>query len=104
MNEKAFEDSVRKLAINLRDSLGLLDETISSFNFSISICGPISHGEMKIEYKIGENYYSSDVVGNSVAPVLAEFLRRHSWKRKNNPLAIAYVEQNESEEVDNAVV
>ena len=61
------------------------DRNLSSMNFTIEIEGR-PDGELKLSYGLGR--YVTDVKGNNLAAVVAEFMRRHGWQERHDPVAL----------------
>lgn len=65
---------------------------IGNFDFSIEATGrTLGTNETKIEYKLG--YYSEQVKGGKLEPVITEFLRRKGWQEVNDAVALPAPEQ-----------
>ena len=65
----------------------------ADFNFRVEASGRVTDGEVKLAFRLGPDGYSSGAVeGNSIEPVVSEYLRRHGWKKVNAPLAISFQE------------
>lgn len=65
---------------------------ISSLRLDIEISGRINSGDMKVEFVMSDNEYSSGVRGISVDATFNEMVRRKGWEVNNKPLMISYVE------------
>jgi hypothetical protein len=83
-----FENMFKAVAMQIRDRLG--DADLSNVKISIVASGR-THGDLEIEYVIGD-YYSGQVVANTLEASVNEFLRRKGWDDINKPIAIPYIE------------
>lgn len=87
---RQFEEAIKNLAYELRDSLQQVDE-ISRLDFNIDISGRVHDGELKIEFSLGSTYNTGGKVdGGSIEAVVKEYLRRFGWDQRNKPLELSF--------------
>ena len=89
METTPIEEFVKSLAGSIRAELKGI-ETLPEFYFDISISGRVHTGELKIEFRLGENTWTNNVKGGALRPVIVEFMRRYGWDRANAPLQLTY--------------
>lgn len=82
-----LEQALKDVVESIRKVLG--DADIPNMQFEISVSGR-THGDLKVEYELGELYGSNSVKGRSASVVLCEFLRRRGWNTRNAPLSLTY--------------
>lgn len=84
----SFTGAVKREVAKLRAELATY-EGIGTFRLDIECAGRVLDGDVKISFKLGESYDSSQMVeGNDVSKVAEEFIRRHNWKKRNAPLLL----------------
>lgn len=87
---KSYEDSIKELALYLRDKLQQVED-ISKLDFTINISGRVHDGELSIEFKLGSQYSVGDQVsGGRIEAVLAEYMRRFGWDKRNKLLKLSF--------------
>lgn len=93
----SFEGALKREAKRLRRQLRQV-ESLSRFELEITIEGRLHDGDLELKYRIGE--YSKAVTGDSLGPVVDEFMRRHGWEQIHSPKAIGYdkIPSDDSEE------
>ena len=81
----------------IRSRLG--EANVGGFTFTISASGRTmtDRSEVKIEYNLSDNDWSShnSVKGNSLEAVVDEMLRRHGWNSTHAPLALPGTDEEE---------
>lgn len=87
-----FEEHVKQEVLRIRKVLGEAD--LPNFRLDIEATGQSLTGDVRIIFKLGE-MYSDAVAGNSIDAVIAEFLRRKDWGKRNAPICIGYAERPE---------
>lgn len=67
------------------------EANIGEFRFDIECSGRTQTGEPKISYRLSTGGYTGDgaATGARLAPTIDEVLRRHSWNKRNDPIALA---------------
>lgn len=77
------------------------DETLGGFTLKIEATGRLD-GETKITFEVADYYGGQRVEAGSLAPVLAEFLRRRGWNEKHGALLLANCSSVSGEEEESA--
>jgi len=91
-----LESALIEAVIRLRESLSELDMPPNSFNLSIDADGRVMDGDVKITYRLTDNGYpSTDARGGTMVHVVHEFERRYGWSRRNEPLCLPKVINDE---------
>lgn len=85
----ALEQFAGSLAASLRQELKPL-ESLPGFCFDLRIEGRVHSGDLRVEFRIGENQYAQDVKAGTYRAMIEEFMRRHGWDKANRPLMIGY--------------
>lgn len=87
---KTYEDSIKELALYLRDELQQVED-ISKLDFTIDISGRVHDGELSIKFELGSAYSTGgQVSGGRIEAVLAEYMRRFGWDKRNKPLELSF--------------
>lgn len=82
-----FESLARQVAAVLRTALGNTD--VSHMTFDLHIEGRTLSGDLELVYELSEYSYNGNTVkGNSIEPILEEFLRRRGWIERHQPLCL----------------
>jgi hypothetical protein len=76
-------------AQRVRQTLSQID-SLSSFRLDIEISGRVHSGELKIEYKLGEQYTLNFVSSNEITSLVEEFMRRHGWNEAHQAKLLTY--------------
>ena len=96
---KIYDPMIRELALYVRQRLQVIDE-LSSIQFSIDVSGRVHDGDLNVKFEIGSTYSDGGVVkGAKLDVVIDEYLRRHGWDVRNQPLCITYVGGEKETEV-----
>lgn len=86
----SFEGALKREIKRVRNKLKLTEE-VSEFNLTIVAKGRVNDGEVKLSFGLAPSVYGGSVVeGRELNAVVEEFLRRHGWHKKNDPVAISY--------------
>lgn len=90
---------IEQLCVDLELTVqALTKELVKRFNeaelgylyFQVTAEGSTT-GDVRIQYKIGTHAYDSDhAKGNRVLPTLEEYMRRHGWEQRNQPLMLTF--------------
>ena len=83
----SFEGALKREIKRVREQLQKV-ESISAMHLEIQVAGNIHEGDLKLTYRLGQ--YAGVVEGDSLLPVVEEFMRRHGWEKVHTPLAIGY--------------
>lgn len=81
------EGFIKDKMIELRERFANIDW--HHMHVEIVVAGN-THGDLKIEYRVSEGTYDRKAEGFSLEPVVDEIVRRHTWDKRNAPLAIGY--------------
>jgi len=72
----------------MRDQLA--ENNIGRFHLEVQAAGDTNGGSTIIEYRLSQYNYSSDVVkGNDLQTVVVEYIRRHGWQERHDPVLIS---------------
>ena len=72
------------------------DESLFGFTLTITASGRID-GDVDVSFTLGGRYGEQSVTSGSLAPAIAEFLRRRGWQERHAPLCLPNVETAKSE-------
>lgn len=86
---QSIEDSIKTLAREVRSKLS--EHDVPYMNLSITMTGNMTGG-INIAYRLSNAAAIDNIAveGNSVQPVVSEFLRQYSWKKWNRPQMISH--------------
>jgi hypothetical protein len=85
----------------LRDKLA--ENNIGRFHLTVTASGDTNGGGTLIEYSLSQYAYSADLVkGNDLFAVRCEFVRRHGWQERNDPILIPNLTKEERRELADA--
>lgn len=87
VNEQRFAELHEAIISAANDVKSVFDTyDIGHMELKIEVSGRV-HGELKLSYKVCENY-DEGVKGSDLMAVLDEYIRRRGWKERNAPLAL----------------
>jgi hypothetical protein len=70
------------------------DETLSGLTLTITATGRMD-GELSVTFAVADYYGGKSVEAGSLAPAIAEFLRRRGWNARHAPLCLPNVRARE---------
>ena len=90
-----FESYLRQLATSMRSQFA--EHDASHLHFTVEVSGR-PDGDLKIEFRLSDEYYgSSPVKAGDLSDLMEEFFRRKHWERRNAPLMISQHGEEERE-------
>ena len=74
-------------------------ESIRGFELIIKAEGRVSEGDIKLTYTLSNGEYSdpNTIEGNELAAITEEYLRRHGWTERHQPLLLTVTEQTKAD-------
>lgn len=96
--EPTWEQVQRGLLNKFNDIRTLFaNEDLSYVDINIACCGN-THSELEVTYRVGKGY-DDNVKGGDIDACTQEFLRKKTWEKRNDPLKIAHVREEDNETV-----
>lgn len=86
----SFEGALKREMRRVREQLQR-DPALKAFKLEIVVSGRVHDGDLMLDYHLGGQYGEDIVTGNSVQPVIDEYMRRKGWNSQNAPKAIGYL-------------
>jgi hypothetical protein len=85
--DKEFEELTKQLAQQLRTAFCNRDQ--SQLYFVAKVSGR-AHGDLEIEFEVGNAGYTQNVKGHSISAITTEFFRRKGFDNRYAPKALSY--------------
>jgi len=93
-----LEDALVDVLPRIRDRVCELEDPPSYLDISIEISGRTLDGDLEVKFKFDSGNYGKATSGGNFASVFDEYLRRHGWTKRNEPLCLPKVKVDEEED------
>lgn len=85
----SFEGALKREIKRVREELKKA-ESLSTFKVEITASGRINDGEVKLTFRVSDEYGSGSVKGDGMQACLDEYLRRNGWEKVHAAKALSY--------------
>jgi hypothetical protein len=97
-NEEKYyylQEALVEAVVAIREELSNLEDPPTYLNFEIECDGRVLDGDVEIKFSFNGGNYTQATKGGNLSNVVGEFMRRYGWNKRNDPLCLPKVENDE---------